>query len=80
MSILRTRGRVWLAAASGVAALVVGLWTYRQSGLSWVTLAVTIVGAGCVAAMIILWRASDETAKTLDALRNDRDKSGAGRS
>jgi len=67
-----TRGRVLWVAVMATAALAGAFGVYREFGLSWATLIVVAVGAGCVVAMVYLWRVADETTKKLDSLQNER--------
>jgi len=78
MNIQWTQGRVLWVAVIAVTALAGAFWVYRVSTLSWATLVIVVVGAGCVAVMVYMWRVADETTKKLDSLQNERRRSHSG--
>jgi predicted lysophospholipase L1 biosynthesis ABC-type transport system permease subunit len=69
MNRLWRRGRVWMLLAIGAALIALATWTLQRTGLSWITIAVAVIAAGCVAAMGYLWWVSARTARTLDETR-----------
>lgn len=69
MNRLWNQGRVWALLAFGVALIALAAWVFQRTGLSWVTLAVVVIAAGCVVAMVYLWWVSARTARTLDETR-----------
>ena len=66
----RLRARILMV--MGAAMIVLIVWAYQLSGLSWITIAIAAIAAGCVTAMAYLWWVSSRTARTLDDLRSTR--------
>ncbi len=62
----RRRGWVWTLLAIGVAMIMLAIWAFHLTGLSWVTIAVVAMAATCVAVMVYLWWMSDQASKSLD--------------